>query len=213
MRDKTDKRGLFCELPGVDIEAGLLKVSGNKELFGKLLRQFLKTNTETVDTIKAHLEKKDFDGAGRMAHTVKGVAGNLAMPDLFSVTGKLEKAIKLKRTESLDSLMDEFENCLGMVLTGLERFEINEIGVKKEGVIDSGASIDMIAVKQLINEMAELLESDVAEAMDRLRRLRPHLESSNAAAGLKKLEQSIDIFDTDEALRQLEQIRRLLSLL
>jgi hypothetical protein len=69
----------------------------------------------------------------------------------------------------------------------------------------------METVKPLLDELGGLLESDLSEAMIRLEDLRPHLASSRASEAFKKLEASIDIFDTDEALRQIEAIGRILS--
>ena len=44
-------------------------------------------------------QKNDWESAGKLAHTLKGVAGNLAARDLQDCAAKLEKAAKEKNKD------------------------------------------------------------------------------------------------------------------
>src|SRR5262249_5828571 len=64
-------------LIGLDTTEGLLRVAGNKRLYLKLIRQFVASEHDAPSRIRERLASQDRATAERMAHTVKGVAGNL----------------------------------------------------------------------------------------------------------------------------------------
>src|SRR4030095_14672054 len=65
------------DVPGLNTADGLHRVAGNKKLYRKLLLQFSSTEADAAQRIAAALTEKDRALAERMAHTVKGVAGNI----------------------------------------------------------------------------------------------------------------------------------------
>ena len=67
-------------------------------------------------------------------------------------------------------------------------------------------------MKPLLQEMAQLLESDLTEAMNRLEALRQHLANSSAYEEFKRLEKQVESFDTDSALKSVEAIARALDI-
>ncbi|MFC1581117.1 response regulator, partial [Thermodesulfobacteriota bacterium] len=202
---------LPAELPGIYIVSGLSKVSGNETLYRKLLTKFRESNSDVVHEIKTSMAAGDVETAARLAHTVKGVAGNLGMEDLFPVAGELEKAIKLGDTGSFDHLIANFESLLNMVLRGIEDLEQKEAITQEKKAPVEEVSIDINAVKPLLIELAQLLETDFTEAMDRLNDLGHHLSHSPVSEEYKALENCMEEFDTDGALKSLEDISKSLK--
>jgi two-component system sensor histidine kinase/response regulator len=80
-------------IEGVDLADGLRRVGGNKRLYRDLLMKFAAKNGDADVQISAALESGDRQMAERIAHTVKGVAGNLGIKRVQSAAEKLEKAI------------------------------------------------------------------------------------------------------------------------
>jgi len=209
---ELDESVLPSELPGIAIESGLATVAGNEKLYRKLLGKFLESNADVVDEIRTNLKRKDMETASRLAHTVKGVAGNLGFTDLYPAAGELEKAIKKKETEAFDVLIDDFETHLNVVLKDIEELEKRDAAKKTKEVPADEKLVDIETVKPLLVEMGGLLETDLMEAMNRLENLRPHLEASEVQEEFKKLETCLENFDTDEALRNLEEIAGVLGI-
>jgi signal transduction histidine kinase/CheY-like chemotaxis protein/HAMP domain-containing protein len=81
-------------LPVLDMKAGLSRVAGNQALYQKLLRQFVDQQASAVEQIQEALARKDVALAERLAHTLKGVAGNIGATQVQSAAGVLEKAIR-----------------------------------------------------------------------------------------------------------------------
>jgi uncharacterized protein YhaN len=67
-------------------------------------------------------------------------------------------------------------------------------------------------VKHLLQDMAQLLESDLTEAMKRLEALRHHLAQSPAYEEFKRLEKQVEGFDTDSAMKSVEAIAKVLEI-
>ncbi|MEO5716088.1 MAG: response regulator [Luteolibacter sp.] len=84
----------LSHIPGLDAEEALKRVSGNLPLYRKLLGQFVSENHDTLREISAALAKGDGTHAGLLAHTLRGVAGNIGAKTVHAAAGHLEKLIR-----------------------------------------------------------------------------------------------------------------------
>jgi PAS domain S-box-containing protein len=85
--------GALPSVEGLDAADGLLRVAGNRSLYLKLLRQFVAQQAEAPASIAQALKAGDHALAERLAHTVKGVAGNLGAGSVRMAAAELERAI------------------------------------------------------------------------------------------------------------------------
>jgi len=193
-------------LPGINIEKGLKTVIGNEKLYRNLLGKFLESNGSVMTEIKDTLKSGDMETAARLAHTVKGVAGNLGAEALFPVAADLEKAIKQEEMDGLDGLIDSFETQLNIVMGGIQELEDRDAATRQAESSVGEMTIDIDAVKPLLIEMADLLESDLMEAMNRLEALEQHFANSAIWEEFSQLDKYINGFDTDGAKESLIRI-------
>jgi len=192
------------ELPGISMASGLGRVAGNKQLYTKLLCKFKEGQENAVEQIKSALEVGDVETAVRLAHTVKGVSGNLGGDNLYQAAGELEKAIK--EGKNLDLVMAEFDSQLKVVMDGIRVVEERLKAPQKPESSGAEARVNKEAVKILLQEIIQLLESDLTEAMNRLEALNRHLANSSVYEEFKRLEKQVESFDTDAALKTVETI-------
>ena len=78
----------------VDFDDGVKRVMNNVKLYIRLLDKF-KAGTR-LDALEAALAAGDMEKAQAEAHTVKGVAANLSLSELFNQSLELETQIKVK---------------------------------------------------------------------------------------------------------------------
>src|SRR3989442_15968052 len=78
---------------GLDTADGLMRVAGNRRLYLKLLRQFVDQQAEAPLRIGEALTAGDRAVAERLAHTVKGVAGNLWARRVHAAAGAPQQGI------------------------------------------------------------------------------------------------------------------------
>jgi two-component system, sensor histidine kinase and response regulator len=205
VEEKGPDASFPCELPGISMASGLSRVGGNKQLYGKLLCKFKDGQGNAVEQIKAAIKSGDLETATRLAHTVKGVSGNLGAESLYSAAADLEKAIK-ENPEGLENLMTEFGSQLKTVMDGIDAFEKSLEAQKTPEKSEGEVQVDKEAVKPLLQEIGQLLESDLMEAMSRLEALKGHLANSLVDEEFRRLEKQVESFDTDAALKTVETI-------
>jgi two-component system sensor histidine kinase/response regulator len=86
--------GDLLAVPGLDPDDGLRRVAGNRPLYLKLLREFADQYDGAVERIAEAMAAGDAGVAERLAHSVKGVAGNIGAKDVYIAAGALEKRIR-----------------------------------------------------------------------------------------------------------------------
>ncbi len=80
-------------LPGIDMSQGLKNMVGNVQLFCDLLAKFQQSYSDAQARLEALLQAGDVDSALNLLHAMKGVAANLAMPELRSCIVALEQTL------------------------------------------------------------------------------------------------------------------------
>jgi len=103
-------------LPGLNTADGLARVGGNRTLYLSLLRQFVDRHGDTVEQVTRAVASEDYTLAERLAHSLKGVAGNIGAGGVQSAAGLLEKAI---RERSDPSALDSAKMLVGVALVPL----------------------------------------------------------------------------------------------
>jgi len=99
----------------VNEEEGKKRVMNNGKLYAKLLTKF-KTDTNLVDLITS-AGAQDWEKAQAAAHTIKGIAANLSLTELFNQSLDVETQFKGKslKPESLESLKTCFTETVAAV--------------------------------------------------------------------------------------------------
>jgi PAS domain S-box-containing protein len=112
------------DIKGLDTADGLGRVAGNQKLYLKILRQFAEQQGPAVGQITDAMSKGDVALAERLAHTLKGVAGNIGAKPVQMVSSDLEKLIRERAgpgrikagIESVSALLDPLVGQLRAVL-------------------------------------------------------------------------------------------------
>ena len=112
------------ELPeaieGINLQEGLTRVGGNKKLYRKPFDQAARRLRPGPGEIAQLLKSGETDEAQRLAHSIKGVAGNVGAGGLQEVAGALEAAIAQKRHgDDYPSLLESFGLSLQRVVEAL----------------------------------------------------------------------------------------------
>ena len=81
-------------IPGVDLRDGLTRVGGNQELYRRLLLKVRDDYAEAEEEIKSLLDRGLAQEAERLAHSIKGVAGNVGAKSLQTAAARVEAVLK-----------------------------------------------------------------------------------------------------------------------
>ena len=112
--------GELPKIPGIDTESGLRRTSGNKELYMRILRIYVDNQEGVPGQIRTSLKAGDRKTAERLAHSIKGVSGNIGAIALQEMSAKVESAIKNGAAgEELERVMAPFTETHNIIINKL----------------------------------------------------------------------------------------------
>ncbi|MCL2007635.1 MAG: Hpt domain-containing protein [Treponema sp.] len=105
----------MADLVYINAEEGKKRVMNNGKLYAKLLTKF-KTDTK-LDSLLSTCDSEDWEAAQAAAHTIKGLAANLSLTELFNQSLDIETQLKGSsiKAESLEGIKVCFEETLKAV--------------------------------------------------------------------------------------------------
>jgi len=77
-------------VPGIDLDEGLRRALGKEALYLRLLRKFVDGQQGFTGELRQRYAERDLATTERLAHTLKGMAGNLGANTLAAAAGALE---------------------------------------------------------------------------------------------------------------------------
>jgi two-component system sensor histidine kinase/response regulator len=186
---------------------GLSRLGGNQELYKKLLLQFRTGNIDTPDSIKAALAQGDDKTAGRLVHTVKGVAANIGANELAFAASELEMAMRNGTIADSDVLLERFISSLASVTDEIRTFE-DAVIIKTDFELHDTATVcvNVDAVQQHLINLARMLESGSIKSVQELSVLEGYFHDSRLEKQFEQMKKQVDIFDMDNALGILRAI-------
>ena len=151
-----------AELPsgidGLDTSTGLRRVLGKKPLYLSMLRTFIAGQKSAPAEIAKALQGNDRNTAERLAHTLKGVSGNIGADGLQQLAEKLEAAIRERQSrKAVDARLDEVKKPLETLIAQLKQRLPEEQG-------RTAVMVDPVKLKAVCVELEALLADDDAEA-------------------------------------------------
>jgi two-component system, sensor histidine kinase and response regulator len=191
------------ELPGIDTQAGLAISQNDPRLYLKLLRRFRESQGDFAARFAAARLDPDPEAATRCAHTLKGVAGNIAARDVQAAAQALESACQAGESgERLDVLLAETLVCLEPVLAGLAVLD------RSESAESGTAPVERVVVEPILARLRALLLDDDTEAADVAEELTTRLAGSALGSLMGRMTRAIEDYDFDAALTVLDELER-----
>ena len=194
---------LLPEIAGINLADGLKRVAGNKRLYRSLLVQFAAKQGDAPVQISAALESGDLKLAERIAHTVKGVAGNIAITEVQSAAQKLEKAVR-EGHDSVSSLLHEFATLLRTQVHAIEE-ALRESAPARPAEVRA-SPFNREAASGAIARLKTLLQASDGDAEEAFRSLHDAVAGAVEQPYLDALSALINDFDFEAALVKLDEI-------
>lgn len=198
MNDPIELRSDAITRDTIDINDGIERLMGNRELYGRMLRRFRNDHSDGVEPICEALESGDTVLAHRLAHTLKGATGMIGAQRLHDYACRLEQAIRTAADTSapVANLMLEFEKVLRLLDVLLN-------GSPPEGVPVAVPTRPLLDDRLLIARLTELLTSGDGAAIDLLEETDASLRVILGAKTLAQVSAAVQEFDFEGALAAL----------
>ena len=196
---------LLPDIPGVDVAAGVALMAGNRKLFRRLLIRFREENLHMDQAIQQAIESGDMQTASRLAHSLKGVAGNLWINTLHQAASTLETAIKRGDASPEGGAMTAFCDLLTPLRDALMRWDTESLDIKPSDEATTTV-IDGEDVNALLAQLAELLEGHSLMTEPLMDLLERRLRGSYLEEPFGMLEGAVQQYDFEDALRIVNQM-------
>ncbi|HTP32707.1 MAG TPA: Hpt domain-containing protein, partial [Candidatus Acidoferrales bacterium] len=190
------------DVAGIDVAGGLKRVAGNRKLYRSLLEQFVNKQADAAAQIAAALQGGDRELAGRLAHTVKGVAGNLGIGQVQGAAESVERAIR-NGDAQVSALLEKFEAVMTPMVQAIRRGLAETAPV---AAVEATGPFDAKAAAAAMERIRGLIEANDGGAVEALPALESALAGTVEKTKLAALRDALDNFDFDAAGARLEEI-------
>jgi CheY-like chemotaxis protein len=196
------------KISGIDLPSGLRRVNGNKKLFWKLLMDFVGNYASITEKITECINQGDFDTALRLAHTLKGVAGNISANGIQASARDLEAGIIAKDTRAYKKLLSELDRVLQPIMAELS--SLKHLNDEQAELPDK--PVDSAAVRIILSQLVRLLQKNDPDAEKCMEALKENIRGSIFREEVAAAEKNIGNFDFDLALISVAKIAGALNI-
>jgi two-component system sensor histidine kinase/response regulator len=160
--EKNVEMKQYDDLPvidGLDVKLGLSRVIGKKPLYFKMLRKYVQNQSNTSNELRAALAANDYATAERIAHSTRGVSGNIGASNLQKMAGEIEKMIH--ENAECENI---FAKILSLEIMQNAIIEAIKLQLPSESVIAILSSFDTSKAKEVLTNLSKLLAENDGDA-------------------------------------------------
>ena len=172
--------------------------TANEKLQKQLIIQFVKNNKNKYEEIVKAIENNDIKLAHRLAHTLRGNAGQLKKIELQKAAEDVENQLKDNKNDVTSEQMTALEKELNAVLAEFEPL-VNEMPPAC-----AEEQLDVAAAKLLLDELEPVLKAGNTKCLTYIDKLR-------LISGSEELIQQIESFKFKPAMETLAELKKKLG--
>lgn len=195
---------LPTDITALDVGLGLKRVMGKRSLYRSMLVRFVAGQQATLQDLPQALLAQDWPLAERLAHSLKGLAGNLGATGLQQAAAELEEGLHLSASpEVLGRLSENVLQRLASLLEALQTWLAAQT-LPAEPVLAAPQGLDGPALALLLHLRALFVDNDSA-ALEVVKENAAMLRIALGDAFLA-VEQKTLAFEFEQAIEALDSI-------
>ena len=207
LEPEYSKKSLPKKMAGINFEAGINRLLGDEELYLELLNNFSNNYACVIQDLRKGIEENDKDSILRIAHTLKGAAGNLSAYTIQYTALKLENEVLLNDFEKNEELLKILEEAF----TTLKKWnEVSKDDRNIEPRLEKEFNYSEVAV--IVRKLVKLVWEDDYDAGSSLLELKSYMKDSMCKAEIQELTECINKFDYQAAKIHLNKIAETLKI-
>ena len=192
------------EIPGLNTTLGLKRVMGKKAFYLDMLGKYIDNQGQAPAQIRQSLDGGDYGTAERLAHTAKGVSGNIGATEMQELAARVEKAIKEQQDrEAIERLIVPLAEAHGKLIAGLkEALPVSDKGGEAGTVV---VQVDREQAAAATGKLDELLANNDSEAVDYIDEAGELLRGLLGRSQFRAVEKATKDYDFEKALTLLRE--------
>jgi PAS domain S-box-containing protein len=180
--------GATPALPGIDVDAALARLGGDREALTSLLKRFGHSQAGTVAEVRALLAGGQRQPAAQALHRLRGVASNLGAGEVARLAAAAEAALRDGGDPpgaALGAALDGLAAALAIVVDGVRALDAQARDMSQGNT----SAHDM---PQKLAELQGLLQNNNLKALEYFRELRPALAATAQSDALADAVETLD---------------------
>jgi two-component system, sensor histidine kinase and response regulator len=189
-------------IEGLDIELGLRRVLGKVPRYVSMLEKYVAGQRTAVEQLRQAIAADDRDTATRLAHTTKGVSGNIGATPVQQLAEALEQALKSGQPMTqMPALVDALQQQLDPLVQAIS-VQLTQQAPTDEQQAARPVTINEAQLTEVTRKLRSLLEDMDSDAGDWIQ---THAGLLGAAypGHFLALREALEGFDFDVAIEQL----------
>jgi polar amino acid transport system substrate-binding protein len=204
---KPNKENRLGDVPGISVHQALSRLDKNETLYLALLEKFKQNYAHADRDLNALIEKGQDEDARRLAHSIKGVAGNIGITDLQATAANLETAFRDKASSKYATLMTQFSQALPHALSSVDQLQLTR-SVDKEAALPEDLKIKSeTELTLMLGDLAPFVKKREAKpAKDRIKKITALAWPKHIESDIAELSRLISRYQFKPAAELLETI-------
>ncbi len=198
------------KIEGINTTAGLNRIMGNKEKYIKILFRFKNRFRNTMNKINEQILNENFQEAGVLIHTIKGVSGNIGAEKIRKLLLDLEKKIKGKDRDIKDDIA-VLSKELNVIIASIEKYE-NECINTSQNPVEIKRIKSLAEIEEGLRKLFYLMNNNDTEALEVIQEMEHDFDGYIKHEEISKMIFMIENWNFENAISQLLQISETLDL-
>lgn len=110
----------------LDVDGAVKRLAGKQWIYHRILEQFVSDCRGFTKTMGRCLARQDREGAMRLAHKMKGAAGQTGAKALYEMAPELQQVVGTQPTDMAMEKLAEFETCIGQTIGAVNDFLLSQ---------------------------------------------------------------------------------------
>lgn len=188
-----------------DVESGIKRLNGNKALYLSLLKDF---GASHGDFVKRLRDQPTVEACMAMAHSLKGVAGNLGAKEVYNAAYAIEHEARAYKKFPSPQQLNLLEKALSQALFEIESLDESSM---EEAAPKTLETFDPEVTLKAFDALLGLLDEGDTAAMDLLESLEGQLRCAGLHEELTELQTEIRNFDFENAAKLTQELKAKLT--
>ena len=193
--------GIFPALDPDKAIAGM----GGEATYLTVLGKFIPNQGQAVQSIQDALDAGDRQAAGRLAHTLKGIAATIGAATLAESARQLENAIREGNAENYPQSIAAAATELARVTASAEAY-LQAHAAEADATAVDRAQPDIAQLGALLEQLTAQLKAFDSDAGDTMRQINRQIKGTATAVQFARLERYINDYDYENALAEVQRI-------
>ena len=199
---EAELRTRLAAIPDLDLDAGMRQVRGKLPSYRHILTLFADGHGEDVPRLTALTSQNDLDAAEKLAHALKGAAGNVGALPIHVLATSLDAALKRGDRPAAQAALAPLAERLPRLIEALQTALAKPIEAPHQTLAAAAQTAEQ---GRMIRELLTLLDAGDYRARHLLAAQRAGIEAALGSVRLAAVERAVQRFDYSEAMRLLQE--------